>query len=105
VTGIAERLVELGEPCRLRCISWSSRPVRLSALQAPTLSRSLTPLPLRGAIMESVIIAIGLISIVAMVEVNDVWAAANGADATALGAPGQHPAVRLLLGLQLGPDS
>jgi Domain of unknown function (DUF4386) len=35
-------------------------------------------------IMESVFIAIGLISIITVVDVNDAWAAASGAEATAL---------------------
>jgi hypothetical protein len=35
-------------------------------------------------IMESVFIAIGLISIIAVVDVNDAWGAASGAEATAL---------------------
>ena len=39
-------------------------------------------------IMESAFIAIGIISIIAVVDVNDAWAAASGAEATALEAQG-----------------
>ena len=39
-------------------------------------------------IMESVFIAIGLISIISVVDVNDAWVAASGAEATALAAQG-----------------
>jgi hypothetical protein len=39
-------------------------------------------------IMESVFIAIGLISIIAVVDVNDAWGAASGAEAAALEAQG-----------------
>ena len=39
-------------------------------------------------IMESVFIAIGLISIIAVVDVNEAWTAASGAEATALEAQG-----------------
>jgi hypothetical protein len=54
-------------------------------------------------IMESVFIAIGLISIIAVVDVNDAWGAARGAEATALEAQGNTLVTVYDWAFQFGP--
>jgi Domain of unknown function (DUF4386) len=54
-------------------------------------------------IMESVFIAIGIISIIAVVDVNDAWSAASGAEAAALEASGNTLVSLYDWAFQFGP--
>ena len=54
-------------------------------------------------IMESAFIAIGLIAIITVVDVNDAWVAASGADATALEAQGNTLVSMYDWAFQFGP--
>ena len=56
-------------------------------------------------IMESAFIAIGLISIIAVIDVNEAWTAASGAEAVALEAQGNTLVSVYDWAFQFGPDS
>jgi Domain of unknown function (DUF4386) len=54
-------------------------------------------------VMESAFIAVGVVSIIAVVDVNDAWAAASGAEATALEAQGNTLVSLYDWAFQFGP--
>ena len=56
-------------------------------------------------IMESVFIAIGLISIITVIDVNNAWVGASGAEATALAVQGNTLVSIYDWAFQFGPDS
>jgi hypothetical protein len=100
---VSETSIKLGSILEFGVIAFN---IATAVVLYPLVKRQSATLGLgyvAARIMESVFIAIGIISIIAVVDVNDAWSAARGAEAAALEAQGNTLVSLYDWAFQFGP--